>query len=161
MGKPNLNQRNVFVFSWKTQKAGPGEKVKGSILLGSAVPGPTESHTQKKEPIWENGFWVGIAVYRWLWTVLGAAVQLNLGIAKGSKCLPVPSCRTGFASQGVITPILLGCACMPWGGESLLPNLITNWELWAGGKRSRHRPSAVCLHLSEVSWNTQSWSLKR
>lgn len=39
MGKPNLNQRNAFVFPWKAQKVEPEAKVKCCILLGSAFPG--------------------------------------------------------------------------------------------------------------------------
>lgn len=68
MGKPRLHQRNVFIFTCEVQKARVQGKGNCSILSGSAVQGAgvtAEGTKQERwQPIWDHGFWVGIAECR-------------------------------------------------------------------------------------------------
>ena len=48
--KPSLNQRNVSVFAWKTQKAKSGTRLRALSFRNAAA----ESRGQGQEPNWKE-----------------------------------------------------------------------------------------------------------
>lgn len=95
-GEASLNQGNVFLFVWKVQKIDPGAKAKSFLLLRTALltnssTGPEEPNRRKRSQSEITVFEVALLSAGMVCgTVLGAAVQLTVGTARGSKYSPVP-----------------------------------------------------------------------